>query len=51
MLFRSHELAYIGPDSEYAVGWMDALDPLVPIDIQSERSLELERIKANSETP
>lgn len=46
-----HELAYIGPDSEYAVGWMDALDPLVPIDIQSERSLELERIKANSETP
>lgn len=46
-----HELAYIGPDSEYAVGWMKAFDPLVPIDIQSERSLELERIKANSETP
>lgn len=45
-----HELAYIGPYSEYAVGWMEAYDPLVPIDIKSQRYCVLERIKAESET-
>lgn len=30
------KLALLGPNSEFAVGWADELDPLVPIDLKSE---------------
>ena len=29
-------LALLGPNSEFAVGWVDELDPLLPIDLKSE---------------
>ena len=30
------KLALLGPNSEFAIGWADELDPLVPIDLKSE---------------